>query len=90
MRALVAERERLATGLRAQGWTLPDSQANFVWLRLGGRTQAFAAACAEAGVSVRPYGDEGVRITAAEPEAGDRVLAVAAAFGTTATTGGPA
>jgi len=81
VRALVAERERLANGLRAQGWALPDSQANFVWLRLGGRTQAFAAACAKAGVSVRPYGDEGVRITAAEPEAGDRVLTVAAAFG---------
>ena len=81
VRTLVAERDRLVAGLRGQGWTVGDSQANFVWLRLGARTQAFAAACAKAGVSVRPYGDEGVRITAAEPAAGDRVLAVAAAFG---------
>src|SRR6478752_6878972 len=33
--ALVDERERVTAALRAQGWTLPDSSANFVWLRLG-------------------------------------------------------
>ena len=38
------------------------------------------AACARAGLSVRPYGDDGVRVTIAEPEAGDRLLAVAADF----------
>ena len=27
---------------RAQGWTVPETQANFVWLRLGDRTLDFA------------------------------------------------
>ncbi len=78
--ALVAERTRVADALREQGWPVPDSQANFVWLRLGADTARFAAACEEAGVTVRPFAGEGVRITVAEPEANDVVLATAAAF----------
>lgn len=46
--ALVEERTRVVAGLRAQGWEIPDSQANFVWLPLGERSQEFAAACAAA------------------------------------------
>jgi histidinol-phosphate aminotransferase len=75
---LVAERERVRDGLLAQGWDVPPTQANFVWLRLGDRTGEFAAAADDAGVTVRPFPGEGVRITVAEPEANDRVLAVAA------------
>ena len=42
--------------LRDQGWTsVPASEANFVWLRLGQRTADFAAACEAAGVVVRPF-----------------------------------
>ena len=32
---IVVERTRLLAGLRKQGWTVPDSEANFVWLALG-------------------------------------------------------
>lgn len=78
--ALVAERDRVTAALAAQGWTVPDSQANFVWLRLGDRTQDFAAACEKAGVIVRPYGDEGVRITIGEVEANDIFLRAAEEF----------
>ncbi|RMI42994.1 histidinol-phosphate transaminase [Streptomyces triticirhizae] len=78
--ALVAERTRVTEALRAQGWTVPESQANFVWLRLGEATAEFAARCEERGVTVRPFPGEGVRITVAEPEANDLVLAVAGAF----------
>ncbi|TSB22391.1 pyridoxal phosphate-dependent aminotransferase, partial [Streptomyces benahoarensis] len=35
--ALVAERTRVVAALAAQGWELPPSEANFVWLRLGER-----------------------------------------------------
>ena len=35
--ALVAERARVLAALRGQGWSVPASQANFVWLRLGER-----------------------------------------------------
>ncbi|MFE3202501.1 histidinol-phosphate transaminase [Embleya sp. NPDC055664] len=76
--ALVDERARVTEALRAQGWTVPDSQANFVWLRLGAHTQAFAAACTAEGVAVRPYGDEGARVTIGEKEANDLFLEVTA------------
>ncbi|MBL7660294.1 aminotransferase class I/II-fold pyridoxal phosphate-dependent enzyme, partial [Escherichia coli] len=35
---VVAERARVSAELRAAGFTLPPSQANFVWLPLGSRT----------------------------------------------------
>ncbi|KJY38334.1 MULTISPECIES: histidinol-phosphate transaminase [unclassified Streptomyces] len=77
--ALVEERTRVVAGLRAQGWEIPDSQANFVWLELGERSQDFAAACAAAGVIVRPF-PEGVRISIGEVEGNSIFLAVAEAF----------
>jgi histidinol-phosphate aminotransferase len=78
--ALVAERARVLDGLKAQGWAVPASEANFVWLRLGERTPQLARACEDAGVVVRPFGDEGVRVTVAEQEANDIFLQVAARF----------
>jgi histidinol-phosphate aminotransferase len=78
--ALVAERTRVLAALRAQGWSTPDSQANFVWLRTGGRTAEVAAACGEAGVVVRAFDGEGIRVTVAEPAASDRFLAAVAPF----------
>ncbi|MFD9125287.1 histidinol-phosphate transaminase [Kitasatospora sp. NPDC059571] len=78
--SLVAERSRVLAGLREQGWTVVDSQANFVWLRLGGRTADFAAACAAAGVVVRPFPGEGVRVSIGEAAGNDIFLATAEAF----------
>jgi histidinol-phosphate aminotransferase len=68
---LVKERERVSAALRAQGWTVPVSEANFVWLRLGERTTEFARACEQAGIVVRPFAGEGVRVTVGEEEAND-------------------
>ena len=79
--ALVAERSRVLDALRGVGWTLPTSEANFVWFPLGSDSSAFNAACQEAGLVVRPYGDDGVRVTVGETEANDRLLEVAQAFG---------
>lgn len=78
--ALVAERTRVLGVLRAQGWTVADTQANFVWLRTAGRTADVVAACAEAGVVVRPFDGEGIRVTVAEPHASDQFLAAVAGF----------
>jgi len=77
VKELVSERERILAALRAQGWDLPDSQANFVWFPMGERTADFAAACQDAGLTVRPYGTDGVRATIAETEANERLLEVA-------------
>ena len=80
VKELVAERERVLAALAEQGWELSDSQANFVWFGLGDDTPAFAAACQDAGLTVRPYGTDGARATIAEREANDRLIEVARAF----------
>lgn len=77
---VVAERDRVRTELVDMGWSVPPTEANFVWLRLGPRTTEFADACDQAGLSVRPFADEGVRISIAEKEANDAFLTVARAF----------
>jgi histidinol-phosphate aminotransferase len=76
--ALVAERTRVATALAGQGWQLPDAQGNFVWFPLGDRTQELVDAAGEAGIMVRPFAGEGVRVTIGETEANDRLLGIAA------------
>ncbi|MFJ9345116.1 histidinol-phosphate transaminase [Streptomyces sp. NPDC101237] len=78
--SLVCERQRVVESLRAQGWTLPETQANFVWLRLGERTAAFAQLCEEHGAVVRPFAGEGVRVTIGENEANDIFLKAAEHF----------
>ncbi|WP_187414664.1 histidinol-phosphate transaminase [Nonomuraea sp. PA05] len=78
--AVVKERTRVREALIAQGWTVPPTEANFVWLRLGARTPVFAEDCASQGVAVRPYGEEGVRVSIGTPEANDAFLAAAGEF----------
>jgi histidinol-phosphate aminotransferase len=78
--ATVKERTRVSEALIADGWTVPPSEANFVWLRLGDRTPEFAAACAAEGIAVRPFGTEGVRISIGDPDNNDALLAVARAL----------
>jgi histidinol-phosphate aminotransferase len=77
---VVKERTRVREALIAQGWTVPPTEANFVWLRLGERTLDFAAACAVEGVAVRPFAGEGARVSIGDPEANDAFLAAASAF----------
>ncbi|MFD8589183.1 histidinol-phosphate transaminase [Streptomyces sp. NPDC059637] len=77
---LVGERTRVREALLGQGWTVEDTQANFVWLRLGEKTSDFAAACERAGVVVRPFPGEGVRVTIGETEGNDIFLRTAEEF----------
>jgi histidinol-phosphate aminotransferase len=77
---LVRERDRVLGSLRNQGWTVPETHANFVWLRLGDRTLDFAAACERAGVVIRPFAGDGVRVTIAEREANDVFVRAAEKF----------
>lgn len=74
---IVERRTRLIGGLRAQGWQVPDSQANFVWLPARERTDEVAAAFDAADLIVRPFSGDGIRISVGEEESIDRVLAVA-------------
>jgi histidinol-phosphate aminotransferase len=74
------ERERVSAALRAAGYTVPPSQANFVWVSLGEATAAFAAHCLDQKVVVRPFHPEGVRVTVSTPEENDALLAAALSF----------
>ena len=76
----VKERTRVREALIADGWTVPPTEANFVWLRLGEHTIAFAAACEAVGIAVRPFAGEGARVSIGDAEANDAFLAVARAF----------
>jgi histidinol-phosphate aminotransferase len=76
----VKERNRVRETLIAAGWTVPPTEANFVWLRLSEQTTPFAQACERAGIAVRPFDGEGARVSIGTPEANDAFLAVAHEF----------
>ncbi|MGW4369827.1 histidinol-phosphate transaminase [Nocardia takedensis] len=75
--ALVIERHRVRDALLAAGYRVPPSETNFVWLPLGARSVDFGEASASAGVLVRPYGVDGVRVTIGDPHENDQFLAFA-------------
>jgi histidinol-phosphate aminotransferase len=76
---IVDRRTALAEGLRTQGWEVPDSQSNFVWLPTGDRTDEIADAFRTADIVVRPFSGDGIRISVGEQESIEKVLRVAAA-----------
>jgi len=76
---VVSERERVETALRKQ-YDVPVTQANFVWLPLGDQAVPFAAHCEAAGVIVRPFAGDGVRITIGTAEENDILLAAAETY----------
>jgi histidinol-phosphate aminotransferase len=73
----VAERERVASRLTELGYDVAPSQANFLWLVLGDAAVDLAEQAAAAGVIVRPFPGEGIRLTIGLPEENDRFLGVA-------------
>ena len=79
VRVIAERRDRLVARLREAGWPVPDAQGNFVWLPAGERTLEVAAAFEDAGLVVRPFAGDGVRISIGEEESLDRIVEVAAA-----------
>jgi histidinol-phosphate aminotransferase len=75
-----SERVRVRTELIAAGYEVPETQANFVWLPLGERAQAFAEHCLDHGVVVRAYAPDGVRATIGDERENDAFLAAARAY----------
>lgn len=80
VQSIVDEREKVVAGLKDLGWDFPDAQGNFVWLALGEQTQEFAQRAEAKALSVRAFGDEGVRVSIGEPEANARLLELCAEF----------
>jgi histidinol-phosphate aminotransferase len=75
---IVTERAGVIAQLRALGYVVPPSEANFLWLPLGEQTTAWAAACEEQKVIVRAFAGHGVRVTIGAPDENERFLTVAA------------
>ncbi|HEU5271292.1 MAG TPA: histidinol-phosphate transaminase [Jatrophihabitans sp.] len=80
---LVGERRRVLDELRALGYPVPESQANFVWLPEGPAAEggidatAFAAGCEQRGLLVRAFAGSGVRVTVSTAAENDRLIAAA-------------
>ncbi len=70
---LIVERELQLASLRELGWSVPDSQANFVWIDAGAQAVPLTERLGEAGITVRPFPDEGIRISIGVPEANELV-----------------
>ena len=77
---IAVERDRVVAALRAQGWEVPDAQGNFFWLGVGDETAALAEHFRAAGILVRPFSGEGVRVSIGTTSDNERVLAAAAAW----------
>jgi histidinol-phosphate aminotransferase len=77
---VVKERARVRDELLAQGWSVPPTEANFVWLRLNEDTEDFAASCARDGIGIRPFAGEGARVSVGDEEDNEAFLAAARAY----------
>lgn len=80
VRVIAERRDRLSGMLREAGWLIPRSQANFVWLPTGPGTARAVEVFADAGLIVRAYGNDGIRITVGEEESLEPVVRVAASL----------
>ena len=80
VQSLVDERDRVTAGLRDLGWFVPEAQGNFVWLDLGSNSGEFAELAGAQALSVRAFGNEGVRVSIGEPEANTRFLRLCADY----------
>ena len=74
---LVARRDRVEQALREQGWAVPPSEGNFVWLPTGERTAEVAERFEKAGIIGRTFAGDGIRISVAEHESVPILLRVA-------------
>jgi histidinol-phosphate aminotransferase len=70
-------RDDLRDRLIEQGWVVPEAQGNFVWLATGEETTAANDAFFDAGLTVRAFPPEGIRISVGEAESVDKLLQVA-------------
>jgi histidinol-phosphate aminotransferase len=80
---ITVERDRVAGQLRAMGYAVPRSEANFVWLGNGPAeaggidAKQFSAGCEERGLIVRAFVDSGVRVTIGTVQENEKFLQAA-------------
>jgi histidinol-phosphate aminotransferase len=75
VRRVLAERSKLADGLRRLDINVVEGQGNFVWVPLeGSRATRIAKHLAESGVVVQPFPGHGVRISVGTPAQTEQAL----------------
>ena len=74
---LVQRRDEVQTALRQQGWQVPHSEGNFVWLPTGEATAEVSERFVAAGIMGRAFPPEGIRISVAEHESVASLLRIA-------------
>jgi histidinol-phosphate aminotransferase len=75
--AIVALREHVVQRLRCQGWDVPAAEGNFVWLPAGELTALAAQEFRSCLMLVRAFSPDGIRVTIAEPESIEPMIATA-------------
>ena len=78
VRTIAARRDAAWTALTQQGWNIPQPQGNFLWLPTGAETASVAEALGEAGLIVRPFVPEGIRVSIGEEQAVATLLLMSA------------
>lgn len=77
---LVAERDALEAYLATTEWNAPLSQANFVWLPAGAKTDALQEHLMSRGIIGRAFSGDGIRISIGSPEANASLTAALQAW----------
>ena len=75
---IAMRRDELRNALIEQGWVVPEAQGNFVWLATGEQTTEANDAFFDAGLTVRAFPPEGIRVSVGEHESVEKLLTVAA------------
>jgi histidinol-phosphate aminotransferase len=78
VRVIAQRRDALWQALTEQGWNIPAPHGNFVWLPTGEETTDAAARLGEAGLVVRAFAPDGIRVSIGEEEAMDKLREVCA------------
>lgn len=78
VRIIAARRDATWQALTRQGWNIPAPQGNFLWLPTGAETTSVAEALGAAGLVVRPFPPEGIRVSIGEEEAVATLLLMSA------------
>jgi histidinol-phosphate aminotransferase len=87
---LAERRDAIHSALLAAGLNSPVSQANFIWLPLGEATAATTDRFTDAGLVVRPFHPEGIRVSIGEEESVATLLQICAEIVQELPTGHPA
>lgn len=73
--AIVGLRDRLWQQLQSDGWSVPWTQGNFLWLPTGKHTDKAVPFFLRNSLTVRPFSEQGIRVSIGETEAAEKILA---------------